>query len=345
MPVITIRYGAAKTKNRESGSVHYVVTRRTKRHLALGLALYVSVLMGLAAPAAAQDPSACASRFPAHAWTLVSEGASVATFRASVDESVAHRFAESATAAASMLAADLGEFPPTVLCVFGSDITLDAASLVDAGLLPSGQRLHAAAFIDEALLFVDTQQFRLVDDAIVLGLANIALWHSSGSDGYPEPLAGAVAQWYVARMADSLEQHHSTMRVFNFFNDPSGNAPPTDWFAGSQEPVAVWNPEFQESPIADFVESAVADSGTSIIVDPEPAVWEAADVAWRAGLRAELLQGAEGSRDWVGGVAIAVLVVVLAVATAWWGRRLSKRKQVPMGDIATVDGFFDTPST
>lgn len=315
--------------------------------MALGTALIVFGLASFVAPAqAAQAATPCDEHFPAQDWQLVQAGSGVTTFRAALDEDIAARFADDAQATAELLAEDFGSFPPTTLCVFGSATALDGTELEEQGLLPPGQRLHAAAFRADAILFVDAQQFRLVPDAIALGVAEIALWHASAGEGYPEPLAGAVAQWYVARQdPHQTEQNHATMRVFNFFNDPGGNAPPTQWLATVQEPISVWNPEFQASPISDFVESAVADNGVSILVDPDPDELAAADVAWRTGLREELLQGADRSREWVGGVLIAVLVVVAGIAMAWWGRRLNKRKQRPVGEIAVVEGdFFDRAS-
>lgn len=314
--------------------------RRFWRRVGLGATVMLCAALILAVPAAAQTTNPCQSRFADQAWVPVQEGAGLVTFRAALDEDVALRFGKAGEATAEQLSADLGTFPDTTLCLFGPDTALDPSDLVTAGLLAPGQRLHAAAFLEPAVLFVDSQQFRLVEDAVRLGMTHIALWHLTGT-GYPEPLAGAVAQWYVARNNGKLEQHHANMRVFTFFGDPGGNAPPTDWFAAKQAPVLVWNPEFQENPIGDFVAAAVEAAGPEILAEPRPATWEAADVAWRAALRDELLQGADESREWVGGVVIAVIVVLGAAATAWWGRRLAKRKQEPMGEIATVEGFFD----
>lgn len=312
------------------------------RHLALGTALLLVGMAWSAAPASAQGSTPCDERFPDQDWQLVQAGSGVTTYRAALAEEIAARFGDDAQATADLLAQDLGSFPPMTLCVFGGDTALDGSELEEAELLPPGQRLHAAAFREESLLFVDAQQIRLVSDAIALGVAEIALWHQSDGGGYPEPLAGAVAQWYAARQSEAVtNQHHATMRIFNFFNDPSGNAPPTPWLSAVQDPIAVWNPEYQDSPISDFVESAVAGSGPSILIDPQPEEWAAADVAWRAALRDELLQGADRSREWVGGVVIAVLVVLVAIAMALWGRRVNRRKQKPMGDIAVVERFFD----
>ncbi len=312
------------------------------RHLALTTALLLFGLAWSAAPAAAQGSTPCDDHFPAQDWQLVQAGSGVTTYRAELDEDIAARFGDDAQATADLLAADLGSIPPMAICVFGSATALDGSSLEAAGLLPPGQRLHAVAYRAEAVLFVDTQQFRLVGDAIALGVAEIALWHQSGGEGYPEPLAGAIAQWYVARQdSQQAAQNRSTMRVANFFNDPTGTAPPIPWLSTVQESISVWNPEFQASPIGDFIESAVAANGPSIMIDPQAEEWEAAEVAWRAALREELLQGADRSREWVGGVAIAILVVVTGIAMALWGRRVNRRKQEPMGDIAVVEGFFD----
>ena len=275
---------------------------------------------------------------------LVSEDERVSVFAAALDRGIATRFADDAHEVVALLAADLGELPDTTLCLFGPSTTLDASELHDAGLLPPGQRLHAALFADEALFFLDTQQARLVADAIALGLAHIALWHvaaAAGEAGYPEPLAGAIAQWYAARRNGKLATHRATMRVATFYGDPGGNAPSSSWLASAQEPIAVWNPEYQESPIGSLVEDAVAARGASILQNPDPVEWAAAELAWRAALRDELLQGADDSRDWVGGVFIAAGAVLAAVGLALWGRRQSRRRQVPVGDIAQVDGFFD----
>ncbi|NND04027.1 MAG: hypothetical protein HKN91_14700 [Acidimicrobiia bacterium] len=316
------------------------------RHLALGIALILLGMAWFAAPASAQSETPCDEKFPEQDWQLVQAGSGVTTYRAALDEGIATRFGDNAQATADLLAGDLGSFQPMTLCVFGSETALDGTELETAGLLPPGQRLHAAAFRDDALLFIDAQQFRLVGDAIALGVAEIALWHISGGEGYPEPLAGAVAQWYAARQdPQKAERNRSTMRVFSFFDDPTGTAPPAPWLDGVQDPIAVWNPEFQDSPVGDLVATAVAANGVEILIDPDPDEWAAADIAWRAGLREELLQGADRSREWVGGVMIAVLVVLAGIAMAWWGRRVNKRKQKPMGEIAVIQGsIFDRSS-
>lgn len=317
-----------------------VVEGTSWRHWALISALAFLLVFVVGAPGFAQRSTPCDEQFSDQEWEIVQAGSGVTTYATELDPDIAARFAADAEGTAAAFAADFGSFHPSTLCLFGSATSLEASELEASGLLPPGQRLHAAAFKPEATLFIDTQQFRLVPDAIALGLAEIGLWHVAGPDGYPEPLASAIAQWYVARQNDKLEQHRSTMRVFSFFNDPSGTAPPTDWFAGKQEPLSVWNPEFQESPVGDFVATAIAASGPEILAKPDPAVWAQADIAWRSDLRDELLQGADDSREWVGGVLLAVGIVVLALLTGWWGWRRSRRPQVPMGEIAVVDGFF-----
>ena len=264
--------GCARARKRgfaDAVALPLVAVNSAWRHSALGIAMALLFVMVQIPAALGQAATPCDDHFPAQDWELVQAGSGVTTYRAALDEGIAARFADDAQATAGLLARDLGSFPPTTLCVFGSDTALDGTALEEEGLLPPGQRLHAAAFRADAVLFVDAQQFRLVPDAIAVGIAEIALWHASGGDGYPEPLAGAIAQWYAARQNDKLEQHHSTMRVFSFFNDPSGTAPPTPWLSTTQAPVAVWNPEFQESPIGDFIDAAVAANGPSILVDPQ----------------------------------------------------------------------------
>jgi len=319
------------------------MTNRRNRW-ALLVALLAVAVIAVSPHVGAQTESRCDQRFPEPVWTLVVAADGVAVYAAELESAVAVRFSDHAFEVASLLRSDLGAFPDTTLCLFGADVALDGSALQDAGLLPPGQRLHAARFADDALLFVDTQQARLVADAIALGFTHIALWQvasDAGATGYPEPLASAIAQWYAARLNGSLAAHRSTMRLAVFYSDPRGNAPASDWFAGAQEAMSVWNPEYQESPIGALVEDAVSQHGTSVLQEPQPEVWAAAELAWRAALRDELLQGADESRDWVGGVLIAGGALAAAIGLALWGRRQRRRPQVPVGDIAHVAGFFD----
>jgi len=309
-------------------------------------ALVAAVITVLVAPVAvwAQAESRCDERFPDQEWVGVVDEGGVAVHSAALDSGIAARFADDALEVAALLRSDLGSIPDMTVCVYGADTTLDGSELQDMGLLPEGQRLHAVMFADEALLFVDAQQTRLVGDAISLGLANIALWHvaaTAGETGYPEPLASAIGQWYASRLNGKSGTHRATMRVAAFYNDPRGDAEASDWLVARQQPISVWNPEYQESPIGDLVADAVAARGTGILRDPDPEEWAAADLAWRAALRRELLQGAEESRDWIGGALIAGGSIVAAILLALWGRHRSRRRQVPIGDIAQVEGFFD----
>lgn len=290
--------------------------------------------------ASAQEMSPCGEKFPEQEWEHVASQGGIDTYQAALSQQIGERFAETARETADLIRDDIGLFPDMTLCVFGGTTTLNAE-----GLLPPGQRLHASTFAQDSVVVVDSQQARLVDDAIVFGMAHVGLWHlaaANGTVGYPEPLAGAIQQWYVSRLTGTLEQHHSVMRVANFFNDPDGNAPPTEWFASAQVPIVVWNPEYQESPIGDFVEDAVSRNGTGLLRTPEPTDWAAAELTWRAALRDELLQGADRSNEWIGGVLLAAGAVLGALGLALWTRRQNRRKQEPIGEIATVDGFFDS---
>lgn len=313
--------------------------RMTRQLFSLTLVALVSASTFAAAGALAQAESPCEERFPEQDWFAVSDADGVDTYQAALSQEIGERFAATAADAASVIKADIGVFPDTTLCVFGGSTTLNSE-----GLLPEGQRLHAATFAADAVLVVDAQQARLVDDAITFGMAHIGLWHlaaEQGDSGYPEPLAGAIKQWYVSRASGNLEQHHSVMRVSNFFNDPEGDASAADWFADSQVPIIVWNPEYQESPIGDFVEDAVARNGTQMLRQPEKAEWAAAELVWRSALREELLQGADESREWIGGVLLAVGAVLGALGLALWSRHQNRRKQEPIGEIAHAEGFFD----
>ncbi len=321
------------------------MTNRRHRWAVL-VTLLAAVVTAVLAPLAARadTESRCDGQHPDQDWSPVTDDQGVVVYAAALDSSIAARFADDAREIAAMLRSDLGIIPEITLCLFGSDTSLDGSDLREKGLLPPGQRLHVAMFTADALLFVDTQQFRLVPDAIAVGFAHIALWQLAemeGRIGYPEPLAGAVAQWYAARRNGKLTTHRATMRVATFYGDPNGNAPASDWLSGAQEPLSAWNPEYQESPIGSLVDDAVAHDGTAILRDFDPEVWAAAELRWRAALRDELLQGADESRDWIGGALIAGGAVAAAIGFALWGRRQNRRRQIPMGDIAQVEGFFD----
>ena len=306
--------------------------------MVVGIVLAAALVAG---SAAAQQSTPCDAEFPEQAWELVSDEAGVAAYQAGMRVAEAERYARTARQVATWVGEDFGSFPGATLCVYAAEVELEPSRLVEAGHHPRGQRIHAVRYLDTKLIYIDAQQPQLVEDAVALGIAHIAMWHEGGGEGYPEPLAGAISQWYVARRNGKLPVHHTNMRLALFFNNPRNEQAAFDWFLGEQEPTVAWNPQFQESPIGDFIDFAVKTNGPEILRSPTPAEWTAAEEGWRQALREELLEGRGETRGWMGGVAIAVGVVLAALGMAIWGRIRNKRKQKPIGEIAVVEGFFD----
>lgn len=293
-----------------------MVARRISALVLLTLA--VSVAGVLDAAVASAD---CGDRFPNETWELVGETALLSVSAVGVPTEQALRFADEANATARLLEADFGEVPPLELCVFGREVRLDPT-----GLVPPGQLLHAAVFADEGTVYVGAIGSRLFDETHSFGLAYAVLWDQAarlGMEGYPEPLATAIGQWYLSRVSGKVELHHNQMRGGAFFRDPAGGGiETTDWATAHQPPIYTWNPEFQEAPIGDLVDFAVGTYGTEVLSDPDPVRWADIEQEWQAALREEALQGTGGSGSaWVIGLAIVVGFVGLAALMAWLTRR------------------------
>ena len=81
-----------------------------------------------------------------------------------------------------------------------------------------------------------------------------------------------------------------------------------DWTVESQEVVTDWIPENNFRAIGDFVDFAVAEHGTEILLETDGAVWKEIEGEWRIGLRSDLTGRDTPTTDWVFGVAIAVAI-------------------------------------
>jgi hypothetical protein len=283
--------------------------------------LNLTVSLITAAPALA----GCEDHFPDTEWSVAGETELLVVSRSSsISEGQGLRLADDAAATARLLEEDLGPLPQLSLCIFNQDDNLDRT-----GLVTEGQLLHAAAFNDDSTVFISTLQGRRFEEAQAFGLAYAALWGVAareGETGYPEPLASVVGQWYLSRVADKLELHHSQMRGGAFFRDPTGEGiETTDWTQASQPAIYTWNPQFQESPIADLVQYAVDQYGVDVLVEPDGDRWAEIEQEWQAALREEALQGASGGNDWIIGFAIFFGFILLAGLMAWLQRK-SKQK-------------------
>jgi hypothetical protein len=295
----------------------------THRMPLLLVILGVVLLAAPFGPASAADPP-CDAHFPGQEWETVGETEFLTVATAGVPEGQALRFADEAAATARTLHDDLGAIPQLHLCVYGSDVRLDPTSI-----LPEGQRVHSVVFNEDATVYVGVLQAAFFDEAHAFGLAYAALWQVADEldlDGYPEPLATTIGQWYLARAAGKTELHHSQMRSGAFFADPSGRGvDATDWTAEAQPQIYPWNAQFQESPVADLVDYAVATAGPGVLRNPTNARWQAIERSWQEALRDEALQGTSSGSDWVIGLAIVIGMVGLAGLLAWLTRRSKRR--------------------
>ncbi len=306
-----------------------MVRRRIKSVMML-LATLATAGVVLAAPALA----ACEDHFPDAQWRLVGETALlVASATPSVPDGAALRFADTGAATARVLEADFGSLPPLHLCVFSEEDRLDPS-----GLESASQQLHAAVFNDDGTVYVNTLQSSFFDESHAFGLAYATLWDVAsrqGEVGFPEPLATTIGQWYLSRSAGKLELHHSQMRGGAFFRDPSGEGiETTDWTAARQAPALAWNPQFQESPMADLVQYAVERNGVEILQILDGERWAEIEQEWQAALRDEALQGASSGNDWIVGLAIFFGFIGLAGLTAF----LTKRSRIRIREEARRRG-------
>jgi len=295
------------------------MTRRALTVATLLVSVGVSTVVSAGAALAG-----CSDRFPDEAWQVAGQTELLTVSTVSVPEGQALRFADDAAATMALLETELGAAHPIELCIAGRDADLDGS-----GIVPENERLHSVVFNEDGTVVIDVLEAAFFDEAHAFGLAYATLWGvaaESGSVGYPEPLATTIGQWYLSRAADKLELHHSQMRSGAFFRDPSGQGvDTTDWTAGSQPPVYPWNPQFQESPLADLVAYAVATEGAEILRDPSQERWMAVEQAWQEALRQEALQGSSSGNAWLIGLAIVAGLLTLAGVLAWLNH-LAKRR-------------------
>jgi hypothetical protein len=291
-------------------------------------------------PTSAQEAD-CSSMFPDVPWVLVSETPTLAVHSAGLATAIVERFEADAARVAGWLEDDLGVVRRTDLCLFGPEVALNGT-----GIVPFGQRVHSAAFGPESVVVISASDIKQVQSAISYGLAYTALWETAeagGLAGYPQPLADAVGQWYMARATGDLEAHHVVMLRSNFLQDPSGARPSADWTAGGpQTPLFAWNPEFAESPVGDMVDFAVAEHGPDVLLEPSRDTWAALESEYKAALTEELFGDVGGSFGWPWGLAIVMVILLLALVLSGYERRRKRkeRERRPVAD-APVEGLFE----
>lgn len=296
------------------------VTTRRLIPLLAGLGLLLA-----AGPAAAlQAPGGCAAVFPGTVFELRRPAGPITVVTSDLTVPLADRYAADLAPVAEAMQMHLGGLDGVEVCLFPNALPLDSVALG----WPVGQRLRAASFVEERAVVLSAQQPRLVQPAGILGLAHQAQWETS--DGtYPATFGAAVGHWYASGEAGRLERDHAALRYARIIGSLSE---PVPWADGSLEAVRLWDPQFQDSAIGDFVEYAVGQVGTEIIADPDPAVLARLDEEWRQLLLNEARGSDKPSSEWITGVIIVVGSVLLALslpAIGWWR---SRRPKTPPGD-------------
>jgi len=291
------------------------------------------VLLGagsiLVAPAQAAAPATCPERFPQVEWNLVLDG-NVEVYTASVPDAMGERFSSEAGIANGWIAEDIGSFE-AVVCLVGED-----AAFIGDQFARGSTGFHAHSDLNERFVLIETQRPGFVGPAVSFALAHQALWQNNGDQAFPEPIASVIAQWYRARLLERLELYHAEVMFENFFDTDAV----IDWTVESQEVVTDWIPENNFRAIGDFVDFAVAEHGTEILLETDGVVWKEIEGEWRIGLRSDLTGRDTPTTDWVFGVAIAVaivLVAVIAIGLGLWSKH--RKKGRPVTD-PPLPGFF-----
>ena len=267
----------------------------------------------------------CSGLMPEVAWDHLLPSGPIIVYAAEISLDLAERFRDDLAGTAAIIQRDIGGLQGVQVCLFADRLPLDAEALG----WPAGQQLRAASFVEERVVVLSTLQIGDVRPAGAIGLAHQAQWHSSGGT-YPLAFGSAVAQWYRSADAGRLDRDHAIMRYARITRAVAG---PIPWDAGTLEIVMLWNPQFQDSPIGDFVEFAVAAVGRDILADPDPETLARLDTDWQQQLLNEARGSEEPTSDWVLGAAVVASAVLLAVVLALVGWRSSRRARRPAAPL------------
>jgi len=291
----------------------------------------VAVLVGgIGSRAAnASQGESCAVRFPETDWTSAKTGP-VSIETTGVPSGFADRFAGEAALAQGWINDEIGATAVTI-CLVDNDSSFDVTSYVSGS-----QRFHARMDMNDQLLVLNTERVGFVGPAMAWSMAHHALWQNGGSGPHPEPIASVIGQWYRARILDRLDLYHRDVMVENFFDTESV----IDWTEDEQQPVLDWDPERNFQAIGDFIDFAVSEYGTDVLVEDDGTRWSEIEAEWRVALRADLTGRTTPTTEWIIGVAIAVGVLAIALVAIGLGL-WSKHRRKPRPDTApAIPGFF-----
>lgn len=304
------------------------------------------------APAAAQSEGACAEQFPEVEWVKLDTNVDV--YAAGVPDGHAGRYAKEINGSVAQINEHFGSFDATV-CLFDPNSGFDQSRFVSGS-----NRLHAILLPDDAMLVLSTENVGLTGSATAFGLAHLAMWQYSGGVGFPEPQATTIAQYFRSEVRDRAIYDHAEAKSANFFG-PEVVTPwsaaiqqnPIEWdpsrrrtagFGGGYDPVATASAA-SSTHMADLVRFGFAEGVDGFVTNPDPAVWTDLEAGWRRSLTIELMGTEEPTRTWMGGLAIAIGIVIVALIAIALGV-ISKRRGGGRPETEEpIPGFFESMAT
>lgn len=289
----------------------------------------ILALTGVSGPARAAT-AGCGDLYPEAEWTVISDG-DIAIEGSAIPGGVADRFRSEAALSEGWITQEIGPVSMRV-CLVGEDSTFDRERY-----RVGSQLFHVVTELDPPLFVMDTRgAVGLVAPALAFGMSQQALFQNNGGEPFPQPIADVISHWYRARVLESLPYDHRAQLGANWFESESL----VDWTGGQQELVRSWDPERNVSSIGDFIDFAVANHGTEVLLETDGAVWSEIEGQWRTALRTELTGRTTPTTGWIAGAAFVIGVIVLSAVIAGVGIR-HKRKVTARPDTpAPIEGFF-----
>ncbi|GMQ94327.1 MAG: hypothetical protein BMS9Abin12_1815 [Acidimicrobiia bacterium] len=286
-------------------------------------------VVGSSGPAAAAVGDSCSIRFPETEWVTVRSGG-VSIEVTGMTPALATRFDEEISLIDGWISDDIGPYSVTVCLVSGE-------SAFDSRRYEGGsRRFHAHSDLPDQLLVLNVERIGFVAPAAAYALAQHALWQHNGNEGFPEPIASVIGQWYRARILQRLDQYHRDVMFSNLFDTESI----IDWTSSIQKPVQDWDPETNFAPIGDFMDFAVETHGTEVLRETDGERWSQIEGEWRVSLRNDLRGRDSDTTGWIGGVALttgSVLVASIAITLGLIAKyRRKRRRETP----PPIPGFF-----
>ena len=310
------------------------------------------LVLGVAAPAAAQSTGECAERFPEVEWVQLDT--SVDVYAAGVPTGHAGRYAGEINGAVVQIEEYFGPFEATV-CLFDPGAGFDQSRFVSGS-----NRLHAILLPVDGMLVLSTENVGLTGSATAFGLAQIAMWQYSDGAGFPEPQATTISQYFRSEVRDRAIYDHAEAKSANFF----GPAVVTPWSVTTQQSPLVWDPgrgrttgfgggydpvatasAASSTHMADLVRFGLIEDGDGFISNPDPAAWTDLEARWRNSLTIELMGTDEPTTTWKGGLAIAIGIVVVAAIAIALGLISKRRGRGRPETEEPIPGFFESMAT